>query len=334
MSSLPVPSPERLSELAGGFVEAEILLAAVELGVVDLLHAAAPKTATEVAKQLDVDPTALYRLMRALCSLGVLDELESSGFALSAAGNTLASDEALRSQVLFGSLSYRAFGMLSESVRTGQNAFELAYGESFFSYLSSRPLVAGAFQDLMTTRSIREAKSVVNGYDFSTFRAVVDVGGGRGALLDAILEKNPDISATLFEVGSVINEVRKRDTCRYRAVAGDFFEAVPNGADAYVLSRILHDWNDGAATLILEQCRRAMSMHSRLLVVEALLPKRAVDGPAVIRMDLGMLTMVGGQERTAEDFKSLMSAAGLVLSSVTSLDQAIGLHVLEAVRAE
>lgn len=334
MSSHPVPSPSRLSELAGGFVEAELLLAAVELGVVDILHDNGPLSAADIAKRLNIDPAALYRVMRALCTIGILDELESSSsFALTAAGTILASDSPLRSQVLFGSLSYRAFGMLSESLRTGRNAFELAYGEPFFSYLSSRPQKSTTFQDLMTARSRSEAEATVRGYDFSAYRSVVDVGGGRGTLLDAVLAENPEVHATLFDVASVIAEVEERSsTLPYGVVAGDFFTCVPEGADAYILSRVLHDWNDRDTGRILSNCGGAMSVHSKLLIVEALLPKKAIDGPAVIRMDLGMLTMVGGQERTAQEFETLLSASGLRLLRVITLDDAIGLHVLEAAR--
>jgi hypothetical protein len=176
----------------------------------------------------------------------------------------------------------------------------------------------------MRDRAAREAAAVVGAYDFAGFRTLVDVGGGGGVLLAAILDAAPHVSGVLFDRPEVAARAP------LPAVAGDFFVDVPAGFDAYLLSRVIHDWPDAEAVAILRTCRRAMAGSARLLLVEAELPERAADHPAAIRMDLHMLTLLGGRERTRAEYAGLLAQADLRLTAVVPADPVSGVHVFEA----
>jgi hypothetical protein len=178
----------------------------------------------------------------------------------------------------------------------------------------------------MAVRSQREAGAVVEAYDFGGFSRLVDVGGGPGVLLRAVLDAHPTLDGLLFDRPEVVTGTS------LPAVGGDFFDAVPAGADAYLLSRVIHDWNDDDAVAVLSCCRRAMPQHATLLLVEAVLPVRAVDDPEAIRMDLHMLALLGGRERTAAEYTALLAAAGLALNRI--IPTAAGVSVLECCCAD
>jgi hypothetical protein len=208
-------------------------------------------------------------------------------------------------------------------VREGGSAFERVHGRTFFDHLAAHPADSAAFQASMVDRSAREAAAVVACCDFARFHRVVDVGGGTGVLLRAVLAAAPGVDGLLFDRPEVVRDVG------FPAQGGDFFTAVPEGADAYVLSRVLHDWSDKDALRILRTCRRAMAPDATLLVVEAVLPERAVDDPAAIRMDLYMLALLAGRERTLSEYRALLDGSGLAL--VRAIPTDAGVQVLEAV---
>ena len=196
---------------------------------------------------------------------------------------------------------------------------------------------AAAFQASMAGRAEREAGDVVAVYDFTGLRRLVDVGGGRGVLLSAILRAAPGLSGVLMDRPAAVPEARRRLDAdglgdRAECVAGDFFAAVPPGADAYLLSRVIHDWDDDDAVRILATCRAAMTGSARLLVVEAILPERARERPDAIRMDLHMLILLGARERTEAEFRRLLGDAGLELTRVLPTASPAGLAVIEATR--
>jgi hypothetical protein len=234
-----------------------------------------------------------------------------------------------------GEVYYEAAAGLLETVREGGTAYEHVHGERFFDHLARHPDREAAFQGSMASRSEQEARDVVAAYDFSGVRRLVDVGGGRGILLAEILRAVPDLRAVLTDREAAIPAAREHlegaaVAERAECVAADFFATVPAGADAYVLSRIIHDWPDDDAERILGTCREAMRPDSRLLVVEAIMPERARDRPAAIRMDLHMLLLLGARERTEEEFRSLLARAGFAVQRVVMTASPAGLGVIEA----
>jgi hypothetical protein len=300
-----------------------------------------PRSSAELAAMTATQPAVLHRVLRGLVIDGVLDEDETGRFTVTAAGRYLESrrpDSMCGAVLARGQLYYAAAGALLETVRHGGAAFRHANGVDFFDAITGHPDRVAAFQASMTVRSQQEADELVNAYDFAPFGHIVDVGGGHGVLLTAILQAHPHVRATLFDRPDVVAGARAAlDTTpaqaggvRCAVVAGDFFAEVPAGADLYLLSRVLHDWDDEAALRILGTCRQAMPDAGVLVVADAILPDRARDQPAAIRMDLHMLTLVNGQERTLDEFKRLFNAAGFRLQRVVHGGGVTGINALEA----
>jgi hypothetical protein len=299
------------------------------------------RTGAEVAAAVGADPDLLTRALRGLVLEEVLAEEEGGRFALTELGQCLRADapRSMRGPVLArGEVYYQAAAGTLAAVRHGGTAFEHVHGDRFFDHLRRHPEQEAAFQASMTARSEQEAGDVVAAYDFGGIGRLVDVGGGHGILLGAILRSAPDLHAVLVDQPAVVEEARRRliaegvaDRCQL--VPGDFFAEVPAGADAYLLSRVLHDWTDDDARRVLATCRSAMGPGSRLLVVEAILPERAADQPAVIRMDLYMLVLLGARERTEAQFRRLLADAGFEVRRVVPTRSVAGLSVIEAVPA-
>ena len=321
---MPGSAAARLARLADGYLVTQLLHLAVTLGVPDAL-ATGPRDAQELAAELGAEPGPLHRVLRGLAAEEVLDELPDGRFGLSETGQLLRAEVpgSLRGAVTArGQLYYGAVAGLPDAVRHGGTPFELVHGRPFFEHLAAAPERLAAFQASMADRSAREAGAVVAAYDLSGAGSVVDVGGGTGTLLRAVRERVPAADVLLFDRP----EVAARS--ELPAVGGDFFTEVPGGADVYLLSRVLHDWDDEDAVRVLRTCRRALRPDSVLLVVEAVLPERAVDDPAAVRMDLHVLVLLQGRERTAAEYAQLFSAAGLRLTADVPTDA--GVHVLEA----
>jgi SAM-dependent methyltransferase len=318
--------------LLDGFVTTQLLYVAADLGVAEVL-ADGPKSGAEIAAAVGVPGGPLVRVLRGLVVDDVLAEEDDGRFALTPVGACL---PALRGAAeARADLYYRGAAGLLDAVRTGGTAFEHVYGEPFFEHLEHDADHQAAFEASMAGRSAQEARDVVAAYDFSRFQRFVDVGGGRGVLLAAILEVTPGLHGVLVDREPVIPAARAHLDAsgvgdRAVCVAGDFFAGVPEGADAYLVCRVLHDWDDAAAGRILATCRRAMAPDGRLLVVDAVLPERARHAPAVIRMDLHMLLLFGARERTEREFRTLLGASGFELDDVTMTASPAGLGVLTA----
>ena len=323
-----------------GFLTTQLLYVAAKLGVADLL-AEGPRTGPEVAEAVGADPDLLTRVLRGLALEEVLAEVDGGRFALTELGQCLRSEVAgsMRGPLLVrGELYYQAAAGTLAAVRQGGTAFEQVYRDRFFEYLSRHPEQEAVFQGSMTGRSEQEAGDVVAAYDFGGLRRLVDVGGGYGILLGAILQAAPGLRAVLVDQPAVVEQARRRLAAdgvagRCELVAGDFFADVPAGADAYLLSRVLHDWVDDVARRLLATCRSAMAPGSRLLIVEAILPERAREQPAVIRMDLHMLVLLGARERTEAQFRRLLAESGFEVRRVVPTRSPAGLSVIEAVPA-
>lgn len=323
--------------LADGFLTTQLLYVAARLGVADLL-AQGPRAGAELAAAVGAEPDLLTRVLRGLVLEEVLAEEEGGRFALTELGRCLRTDVpgSLRGPVLArGEVYYQAAAGILAAVREGGTAFEHVHGDRFFDHLRRHPDQEAAFQASMAGRSEQEAGNVVAAYDFRGIGRLVDVGGGHGVLLGAILRSAPDLHAVLVDQPAVVIEARSHlaaegvaDRCQL--VPGDFFAEVPAGADAYLLSRVLHDWSDDDARRILAAVRAAMGPRSRLLVVEAILPDRAADQPAVIQMDLYMLVLLGARERTESQFRHLLAGAGFEVHRVVPTRSVAGISVIEA----
>jgi hypothetical protein len=317
------PTEEMLS-LLSGYWYSQVLYVMAELGIADCL-AAGPRTVESLADQTRCDTAALYRLLRALASAGILLEVETRRFALTPLSETLRSDRdgSLRPVAQLGGhpLHWQAWGNLLHSVKTGEPAFDSVHGRSFFDALAADRELTATFQHVLD-RLVDMDRDVVEALDLSAFERIVDVGGGIGALARAIVGVHPRAVVTLFDAAHVL-ALAPADP-RVDPVSGNFFEGVPSGADAYFLKFVLHDWDDARAIRILENCRAAMPPHGRLFVIEVLVPDGATSSIAK-KHDINMLVLTGGRERRVDEYRSLFSAAGLALAAVTFTRHGVGI---------
>jgi hypothetical protein len=304
-----------------GAMAVQAIHVAAKLGVPDLLRDG-PKATDDLADATKAHGPSLQRLLRALTSLGVFAEDAEGRFQQTPLSETLRTDhpQSIRAwAVMLGApFFWKPCGELHGTIRTGQPAFDRVHGERFFNYLAGHPEDAAVFNAAMSaaTTSLSE---IVDSYDWSRFERIVDVGGGQGALLQGILSANSKVHGVLCDLPEVVagaSETLRTGMLaeRCEVIGGDFFEAVPDGADAYILSRIIHDWNDADAVRILKNCRRAIKPGGRLLLLETVVT--STSDPARRLMDLLMLVLSGGRERTGSEFGALLREAGFNLSHV------------------
>jgi SAM-dependent methyltransferase len=321
--------------IVGSWVTQAIYVAA-EIGIADIL-AAGPRTAEELARGLRMDGPSLYRVLRALASIDIFREDGEGRFSLTPMGKLLESDAPGSKRSLArmaGAEFYRSWGGLLPSLKTGGAAFDEVFGKPFFHYMSANPDRWRIYDDAMTGVHDSETIPVLDAYDFTPFETIVDVGGGNGLALAAILRRHPGIRGVLFDLPAVADRAREvvagagvSDRCRIEG--GDFFDSVPSSGDAYLLRHVIHDWEDGEAIAILKNCRDAMQPGGRVLVVETVIPSG--NEPCFGKwLDLMML-VVGGRERTREQYGDLFSAAGLRLTRVVPTAHEVS--VIEGVRA-
>jgi SAM-dependent methyltransferase len=308
--------------LTRGYVVTQSLYAAALLGLADHLKDG-PRNVTDLAELTGCDAQALHRLLRALASLGIVGRPHPDRFALAPLGQLLRSDVegSLRSWVLLnGGTLYRTFADISHTLRSGRPSTEVAFGQDLFSHLEATPEEAAVFESAMADISRRWVPATLAVCDVSSARHVVDVGGGSGELLAALLRAHPTVRGTLFDRSHVLGRAREQDTfeglgTRCELVPGDFFEFVPAGGDTYLLSWILHDWDDEPALRILRNIRAAIVPGGQLLLVESVLPPG--DEPHFSRFgDIVMLVALGGRERTEVEYRDLLRGAGFRLERV------------------
>lgn len=314
------PDPaEYLAELIEGFQTSQALHVAAKLGLFDVLRDGA-KSSEEIAASVGAHAPSLLRLLRFLVKVGVLAYAEGDRFAATPLGELLRADhpDGLHSlAVMMGSpFFWHPYGALYASIKSGERAFDQVFGMPFFAYLEDHPEDAAIFNADM---SAAIPLDLLDAYDFSTFRTIVDVAGGQGMLLQAILERCPQASGVLFDQPSVIAQAPRPSSAdvaaRFQAVAGDMFASVPAGGDAYVLRRIIHDWGDDEAIRILRNCRQAMHQGGKVLLIEQILHPGDSAGGAT-GGDLIMLVFLSGRERTQEEYAGLLAAADLRLVRV------------------
>lgn len=331
---------EGLRQLALGFIPAQLVHVAARLGVADAL-ADGPREVPALAAAMDADPDSLARLLRALRVIGIVTEPEPRVVALTDLGQPLRADHpaSLRSMILLygDEATWRAWGALTHSVRTGETAFDHVHDEPAFDHFARHPALSRTFNDAMVEGTRRIAPAVAEVHEFSRHRVVMDVGGGRGTLLAAILQATPTLRGVLFDTpegaasaADLLTDAGVAERCRIET--GDFFERVPDGADCHVLKSVIHDWDDQRSTTILDNCRWALPDDGRLLLVEPVLPERVEEPEAagIVMSDINMLVNTGGRERTEEEFASLLRGAGLELVGVSPPLPGSQLRVLEA----
>lgn len=318
-----VPPSAAMLQMISGFWISRAIYIAAKLGLADHL-CDGHKTADDLAAATGTHAPSLYRVLRALASVGVFTEDEKRGFALTPLAETLRTDVpgSLRAfaTVELGEEHYPAWGELLHSVKTGEIAFDRAFGMPVWKFFEQNPDNAKTFNDAMTglTSSVNDA--VLSSYDFSSIGRIVDIGGGHGSLIVAILKANPEMRGVLFDAPPVIEGSRDRIRDeglaeRCETVAGDFFASVPGGCDAYILKWIIHDWDDERSVAILKNCHRAMAENGRLLLVEAVVPQSSEPHFSKF-IDLNMLVMTGGRERTEDEYRTLFEAAGFRLTRI------------------
>jgi O-methyltransferase domain/Dimerisation domain len=319
-----------------GFRLTQLVAVAAKLHVADRL-CGGPRSAKALADATGADAGALRRLMRALVSEGVFAETADGGFENNALAELLRTDAtaSLRDvAMLYGEpWLWQAYGGLLHSVCTGRPAFEEVHGQGFYEFLHRHPAASERFQRAMSGYTAQEVTAICDACDLSAARTVVDIGGGQGALVAALLDRHRLLHGIVFDLPEVIEGARRSLgeaglSPRCRCVAGDFFEAVPSGGDAYFMKSVLHNWPDDAAVRILRVCRRAMPDAGRLIVAERVVPEGQGASEAKL-FDINMMVTVGGRERTLEEYRTLMQAAGLRL--VRSIDTTSALSVIEAV---
>lgn len=334
MEKVEIAPQETMLGLIGGFWVARSIYLAAQLGVADAFDDQ-PKTVAQLAAATHTDPRSLYRLLRALGSVGIFTEVADQCFALTPLGATLKSDSP-------GSMRYAAMAQMGDdhslgwsnglySLKTGEIAFDAATGMSLWDYYAQHPEAGKVFSQSMTSMGTAIAQAVVTSYDFSQFNTIVDVGGAQGSLISAIvqanMQANPQLKGILFDLPDIIADVQVDRNIQ--PVAGNFFESMPTGGDAYLMRWIIHDWNDEKASIILKNCHQAMPDHGKLLLLESLIPPGDQPSPAKF-IDVIMLLMAGGRERTEAEYRSLLQSNGFELRRVIPTPSM--LSIIEAVK--
>lgn len=323
MTDAPRPADQMFGMIAGFWVSRTIH-AVAKLEIADLL-ASGPATADQLAEQTGTHGPSLYRLLRAAASVGLLTEDTRSAFTVTALGATLSrsAPDSLHAFAVteLGGGHYRAWGELLHSIRTGEIAFDHVHGMNIWDYFFvHNPADGQIFNDSMTQLTGTVVDAVVAEFDFTPYGTIVDVGGGQGAFLSAVLNASPAAAGVLFDAPTVVAGAASTLAAagvseRCRTEAGSFFEKAPAGGDLYILKWVLHDWDDKDCGVILGNVRAAMAAGARLLIVDTVVPTGDTPSPSKF-IDLDMMIANGGRERTAAEFESLLASAGFRLERV------------------
>lgn len=332
-------TPGRLLQARNDLVVHQALCAAARLGVADLLERGLC-TVAELARELAVHEGALYRLMRALASRGVFEETAPGSFRNTELSHLLRTGVpgSLRPSFLYWGteLYYRSFGEMLYSIRTGEPAREKLTGMSGWEYMRQNPELARIFDDAMTSLSELASPALAAAYDFGAWGSVMDVGGGNGILLSHVLRAYEGLRGVLADQPHVLERARQRGflggelAARVRMQPCDFFRGIPEGCRAYLMKSVIHDWDDERARAILGNCRQAVPTDGALLLVEHVLPAGNLPSAGKF-VDLVMLVMTGGRERTVEEYRDLLAGSGFRLNQV--IPTAAEFAIIEAIPA-
>jgi hypothetical protein len=328
---------EMMNRMITGYWSTQALYVAAKLGIADLLTDG-PRSVDMLAQATKVHAPSLYRLLRALASLGVFADDGTGRFSLTPLADCLRS-EVPGSQralaIMSGEEQYKAWGELLYSVQTGKTSFDKLYGMPIFDFLSTNLDQAKVFDAAMVGVHGRETTAMTDAYDFSGIAVLADIGGGNGSLLTTVLKKHPALQGILYDLPGVTARATASLQAaglaeRCQVIGGNFFESVPAGADAYLMRHIIHDWDDEKATKILRNVHWAIGKEGRLLIVEGVIPfgNESCFGKL---LDLTMLTIPGGKERTEEEYRQLFTAGGFTLTRIVPTKAEVS--VIEGMKA-
>jgi len=329
---------QQLDRMITGYWTSQAIFAAAKLGIADLLKDG-PKPVEQLAAETDTNSDALYRLLRALASAGLFAEQGEKEFTLTPLAEYLRNDVPGSKRALSlmsGDEQFRAWCDIIYSLQTGKTAFEKVFGKPIFDYLGDHPEQAQIFDAAMTGIHGRETNDILAAYDFSGIKTLADLGGGNGSNIIGIMKQYPEMRGILFDLPHVIERAKSyivqaglQDRCEL--VSGNFFESVPVDADAYLLRHIIHDWDNEKSTTILRNCHAVMPEAGKLLVVESVIPT-GNEPFAGKFLDLVMLLIPGGKERTAEEYRTLYDQAGFELTRIVPTDSE--LSIIEGLRRD
>jgi len=331
------PAPLQMLQLMSGFWISRCIYVAAKLGIADLLKDG-PKSSDEIASVTRAHAPSLFRVLRALAAVGIVIQGKDNRFSNTPLLETLRSDtpESLRAFAIteLGEEHYPAWGELLHSVRTGGIAFEKAFGMPVWEFFGQNPENAKIFNDAMSGMTAQANEALHAAYSFAGIKTIIDVGGGHGGLITSILQRNPQMRGILFDAPQVIEGARSLvaksgvgDRCEL--VAGDFFKSVPAGGDLIIMKWIIHDWNDDQSVAILRNCHQALPEKGKLILVEAVIPPGSEMHFSKF-MDLNMLVMTGGRERTEAEFAKLYEDSGFRLTRVVPTESLFS--VIEGVK--
>ena len=337
MESVKQAAPQdTLLQVLVGFWASRCVYVAAKLGIADLLDS--PKTAEQLAHDTGMHPRAMYRLMRALACGGIFRERNDGRFEQTDASRFLRSDipNSLRYTMLseLGPTHYGPWGELLHSVQTGQPAFDHVFGEPIFSWFQKHPDRSKIFNQSMSELTAMVEPAVLEAYDFSNCGTLVDVGGGRGSLIAAVLRKHKSLRGVVYDAPHVVEAAKTHlaemgVADRATTAAGDFFHSVPAGGDTYMMKHIIHDWDDDLCRKILRNCHKVLKPGGKVLIIDQVLPGRNEFSPGKFS-DLLMMVMPGGAERTEKEFRALLESSGFKCARIIPTNSIV--DVVEGVR--
>jgi len=323
-SENPAPPALQILEITySNLVIARAMYAFAKMGIPDLIGDG-ECSAEELAPKVGADRDAFYRLLRTLSTAGVVSESADHRFTLGPLGQALRSDlpGSMRAWAIFSGEPFylQAWEHIVHSIQTGRPGFEQAHKLPVFEYIGAHPEAAQIFDDAMTSLTAMEAPAIIDAYDFSGIGTLIDIGGGKGLFLRSVLKAHPSVKGVLLDrpgAADGVDALVAQDGLagRCKVVAGDFFESVPVGADAYLLKYVIHDWDDERSVAILKNCRRAMSANAKLLLIETVVPPPGEPHFAKLQ-DLEMMVLSGSRERTVDEYSRLLDLADFELVRV------------------
>jgi hypothetical protein len=314
---------EKLTQIMMGAALSRAVCTIAELGIADQIESGSPQWVESLAGATGTHERSLYRIMRFLASHGLFQEKGNRQFDHTPLSHCLRSDAegSFRAAAQMLHRMFPAWDGLHHAAITGEPGFNKVFGQPVFDYVATHPDLAPILDAGMTALHGHETAAMLEAYDFSAINVLADIGGGNGSLIGSVLQRYPELQGLLFELAHVVGRARESlqaygigDRCS--VIEGSFFESVPSGADAYLFRHIIHDWTDEQSIQILNNCRKVIPDHGRVLVIEAVVPTG--NEPSLAKdFDMTMLTFPGGLERTEEEYRSLLEQAGFQLSSIT-----------------